>query len=413
MQSSEAREPVPAFPEVDFGFDDLPDFHDRMDALRDTGQRVVPVRYYGEVAWLILRHDDTRAVYRDNETFPCSEAYRRHSAPAMGDKMLLALDGEEHRVKRLLISREWLPQKIPAIVDRLIQPLADELVDSFGDARAIDLVERFTRPLPMFLIVRMLGLPDREGKQLIEWVEALFSYRINPERTQRARQELTDFLLPVIHARRQDPREDLISLLATAEVEGQRLEDEDILSLARLLFPAGSDTTYLTMGSMMNAVLSDPALRERLIAEPEKRAAAVEESLRLFGTVALQNRYTVTGGKLHGVRIPPDSWVLFGNAPGNHDPDVFADPHRFDMDRSHKNILTFGGGPHVCIGAHLARATLRTGLSTLLDRLPGLRLAGDPAMPLGAIIRGVRALPVEFDDILPARTATDGNGTAR
>ncbi|AZI36282.1 putative cytochrome P450 [Caenibius tardaugens NBRC 16725] len=403
MNATTTIDATPVYPEIDFALDDVLDFHERMDALRTAGERVVPVRYYGQIAWLILRHDDTRAAYRDNATFPCSEAYQRHSAQAMGDKMLLALDGEEHRVKRLLISRALLPQKIPAIVDRHIQPLANELVDAFAGARAVDVVERFTRPLPMYLITRLLGLPDGEGAQLIKWVEALFSFDTAPEQALAARAEVTEFLQPVINARRTEPRDDLISLLATAEVEGEKLDDEDILSFARLLFPAGSDTTYLTMGSMINAVLADPSLHRQLLTQPELRPAAVEESLRLFGTVALQNRFTVSGCEMHGVRIPPQSWVLFGNAPGNHDPEVFADPHRFDLTRNHKPMLTFGGGPHVCIGAHLARATLLTGLSTLLDRLPGLRLAGQPVTPAGAILRGVRHLPVAFDTVLPAQ----------
>lgn len=400
--SEVAEQAKPMFPDVDFGTGEVPDFHERMDRLRAEGRRVVPVLYYGETAWLILRHEDVRRAYRDGEAFPCGEAYLRHSSPAMGDKMLLCLDGEEHRVKRLLISREFLPQKVQEYVGRLIRPLADELIDVFGERRELDLVENFTRPLPMYLTTRLLGLPDGDGKQLVEWIEALFTYALNPERTLRAREEVSEFLLPFIHERRREPRDDLISLLATSKVEGQHLSDEDILCFARLLFPAGSDTTFLTMGSMMNAVLGDPALRQRLIDEPDLRPRAVEESLRMFGTIALQNRYTVSGCEMHGVRIPPHSWVLFGNAPGNYDPDVYPDPHRFDMDRNLKGMVTFGGGPHVCIGAHLARATLTVGLSRLLDRLPGLRLAGPVQTPLGAIMRGVRHLPVAFDAILPA-----------
>lgn len=387
--------------DVDFALDDVPDFHERMDALRDAGKRVVPVRYYGQTAWMILRHEDVRAAYRDTAAFPCGEAYLRHSAPAMGEKMLLALDGEEHRIKRLLISRELLPQRIPPIVARLMEPLADELVDAFASERRIDLVERFTRPLPMHLITRMLGLPDDDAATLIHWVEALFSFSTDPQGALAAREEISDFLRPLIHARRETPRDDLLTLLARAEVEGEQLEDEDILCFVRLLFPAGSDTTYLVMGSMINAVLSDPALKARLLAEPELRPAAVEESLRLFGTIGLQNRYTVSGRELHGVAIPPHSWVLFGNAPANRDPAVFPDPHRFDLDRDNrKAMVTFGGGPHVCLGAHLARATLLTGLTTLLDRLPGLRLAEGPGQPVGGILRGVRRLEVAFDDVL-------------
>lgn len=402
METVAANKPTHYFPEVDFGFDEVPDFHERMDWLRAQGATVVPVRYYNESAWLILRHDDVRHAYQDGEHFPCSEAYRRHSAPAMGDKILLALDGQEHRVKRMLIAREFLPQKIPPLVQKLIRPLADELIDAFGDRRELDLVANFTRPLPMYLTTRLLGLPDGDGEQLIEWVEGLFSSNTDMDRTLRARQEVTEFLLPIIHERRRQPRDDVLSMLAICEVEGERLNDEDILCFARLLFPAGSDTSYLAMGSMMNAVLSDPALRQRLIDQPELQSRAVEESLRLYGTVALQARYTVSGCELHGVRIPANSWVLFGNAPANRDPEVFTDPHRFDLARDHKKMITFGAGPHVCIGAHLARGTLGTGLSRLLARLPGLRLAGPAQTPSGGILRGVRQLPVAFDAIVPA-----------
>jgi cytochrome P450 len=402
MDTVHAAEQTHFFPDVDFGLDDLPDFHERMDQLREQGQRVVPVRYYNGSAWLILRYDDVRDAYQDSGHFPCSEAYKRHSVPAMGDKILLALDGQEHRTKRMLIAREFLPQKIPPLVRKLIGPLADELIDAFGDRRQLDLVENFTRPLPMYLTTRLLGLPDGDGEQLIEWVEGLFSGNTDMQRTLRARQEVTNFLLPFIHERRSRPRDDMLSMLATCEVDGERLSDEDILCFARLLFPAGSDTSYLALGSLMNAVLSDPELRQHLIDEPELQPKAVEESLRLYGTVALQARYTVSGCDLHGVRIPPNSWVLFGNAPANRDPDVFSDPHRFDLARDHKKMITFGAGPHVCIGAHLARGTLATGLARLLGRLPGFRLAGPAQTPTGGVLRGVRRLEVAFDDVLPA-----------
>ncbi|HQR02901.1 MAG: cytochrome P450 [Proteobacteria bacterium] len=390
-----------AFPDIDFGVDDVPDFHARMDALRAQGERVVPVRYLGQTAWLILRYEDVYKAYRDNENFPCSEAYLRHSEPVQG-RTLLCIEGDEHRVKRLLIAREFLPQKVAEYVDRLILPLADELIDAFAGRDEVDLVAGYTRPLPLRLITRLMGIPDDNVEQLVAWVEGLFSFPTDPEGARRAKQEVTDYLLPMIHARRDHPRNDLLSLLANSEVEGQRLTDEDILSFARLIFPAGADTTYLTMGSMLNAVLSDPGLYKTLVEQPELQPRAVEESLRLFGTVALQNRYTVTGCELHGVRIPPHSWVLFGNAPANHEPELHEDPHRFDLGREHHRLVTFGGGTHFCLGSHLARATLRVGLSRLLARLQGLRLAGPPVTPVGAILRGVRKLPATFDSILPA-----------
>jgi cytochrome P450 len=212
-----------------------------------------------------------------------------------------------------------------------------------------------------------------------------------------------------VRDRRDKPSADLISMLATAEEEGQRLSDEEIFSFIRLLFPAGADTTYLSIGSMMLSVLSEPKLMQRLLDEPEQRGWAVEESLRLNGTIGLQPRYTEQAVTIAGVAIPADSVLLYGNAPANHDPEVFADPDHFDLDRHPSRMLTFGKGVHFCLGSHLARAEMQISLNVLLDRLDGLRLV-DPenAQITQSILRGPRALRVAFDRVLPAENVGGG-----
>lgn len=389
-----------ALPHIDFGRDEVPDLEALVAGLQDAGERVVPVRYLGGTAWLILRHEDVSRVFRDSTRFPASAANLRYSLPVQG-RTLLCMDGEEHRIHRALVAQAFQPSAVQAHVAALLRPLANQLIDAFGARRELDLVAAYCHRYPLQVITRLLGIPAADEEQLFAWVRGLFDYPFNPAAALRARDEVDAFLLPLIQGRRARPRQDLISKLAAAEVEGHRLSDEDILSFVKLLFPAGADTTYLTMGSMMNAVLADAALRTRLLADPGLIGGAVEESVRLYGAVCFLPRYTETGAEIGGVQIPKDSWVLFGVRPAGRDAAQYPDPERFDVARHAQRLVTFGGMPHFCLGVHLARAELATSLELLLARLPGLRLARGP-MPAGsAVLRGVRELPVAFDAILP------------
>jgi cytochrome P450 len=392
----------PYFPEIDFGIDDVPDFHARMAELRDAGHRVVPLKYIGETAWAILRYEDVAAAYLDDENLPAAAAYRRHSEPVQG-RTLLAMEGEQHRVNRLLVSKAFQPAAIRALADRLLLPLANELVDRLGSRSEVDLVEAYTHRYPFTVITRMLGIPVDDHDRLVEWVDGLFAFPWDPERARRASRDFTAYLAPLVAQRRRNPGGDVISMLATAEAEGQRLGDEEIYSFIRLLFPAGADTTYLSIGSLMLSVLRDPTLQRRLLDAPDERVWAVEESLRLNGTIGLQSRYTEKPVTIAGVDIPAHSVLLYGNAPANHDPAVFPDGERFDLDRRPTRLLTFGKGVHFCLGSHLARAEMQVSLCVLLDRLEGLRLVDpDHTRVTQAVLRGPRSLRVAFDRVLPA-----------
>jgi cytochrome P450 len=388
-------------PDVDFGRDELPDLEAQLAALQAQGKRVVPVRYLGATAWLMLRHEDVGRAFRDPKHFPAAAANLRYSLPVQG-KTLLCMEGDEHRIHRALVAEAFQPKVVQEHVGTLLRPLANELIDAFGTRREVDLVAAYCHPYPLRVITRLLGIPAANEEQLFAWVRGLFDYPFHPQAALRARDEVNAFLLPLIHARRAAPEADLISRLVQAEVEGHRLGDEDILSFVKLLFPAGADTTYLTLGSMMNAVLGDEALKASLLADPGLIAGAVEESVRLYGAVGLLPRYTETGARVGDVDIPPDSWVLFGVRPAGRDAAQYPDPDRFDPKRHAPRLLTFGGMPHFCLGVHLAKAELMTTLELLLARLPGLRLAHGPVAQSSAVLRGVRRLPVAFDAIRPA-----------
>ena len=388
-------------PDFDFGRDALPQLEAQLAALIAAGERVVPVRYLGGTAWLILRHEDVGRAFRDPRQFPAAAANLRYSLPVQG-RTLLCMEGEEHRIHRALVADAFQPRAVQALLGAVLRPLAHELIDGFGARRELDLVAAYCHRYPLRVIARLLGIPAADEEQLFAWVRGLFDYPFNPQAALTARDEVNAFLLPLIQARRTAPRADLISRLASAQVEAHSLSDEDILSFVKLLFPAGADTTYLTMGSMMNAVLGDEALRARLLREPARIADAVEESVRLYGAVGLLPRYTESGARVGGVDIPPDSWVLFGVRSAGRDAAQYADPERFELTRHAQRLVTFGGMPHFCLGVHLAKAELATSLELLLARLPGLRLAQGPMPQSSAVLRGVRHLPVAFDALLPA-----------
>lgn len=393
----------PVRPDLNFGYDPLDNLYDVIAELREAGHRVVPVNYIDGIAWLLLRYDDVDAAFADEANLPGAPAYQRHSEPAQG-RTVQAMRGEEHRINRALVSAAFQPGKVRQLATSLLVPVANRLIDDFPASGSVDLVPAYTHAYPFSVISEMVGIPPEDRDNFMRLILLLFRYPWEPERALQARAEVTAYLQTVLDRRRQSPSDDLISLLAEAEVEGRKLTDEEIFSFIRLLYPAGAETTYLVMGAMMGEILADRVLYERLRDHPTERAAAVEEALRKHAPTALLPRYTEQDVTIGGVNIPADSWLLFGVGPSGHDPDVFEDPESFRLDRGANRHIAFGKGQHFCLGTHLAREELRISLSLLLDRLPGLRLAeGANPHPTGAVLRGVHSLPVEYDAVLPAR----------
>jgi len=380
----------PLLPEIDFAYAEAPNLHELLDTLRPHGP-VVPVKYLGQTVWLINTYDELKQAFSDEEHFASEAAYRVHSEPSMG-RTLQTMSGEMHRVNRALVSRPFFPKQMRQAVEALIEPVADELLDRIEGAEEVEFVQAFTRPFPFTVITRLLGIPiDDEGK-LLEWALKLIDYPWDPEGALRAKRDFGAYMQPILAARRGHPGDDVISTLASAEYEGQRLDDEEILSFLRLLFPAGSDTTYKVGGSLFYAVLSDPAMRARALESGEQREAIVQEALRWQPPTALLPRRCSKDTELGGVQIRKDDWVLFGITAANNDPGVFPEPRRFDPDRTNKN-LAFGHGEHFCLGSHLARRELETALERVLTRFPDIRLApGHTVRFSGAVLRGTPEL---------------------
>jgi cytochrome P450 len=287
---------------------------------------------------------------------------------------------------------------MPEYVRPILEEAAHGLVDRFAGRGEADIVDEFNRHFPGTVITQLLGIPRGDDLDFQELAHHLLSFPHDPAGALAARDELTRRLAPLVTARRQDPGRDLISVLATARVDDGALSDEEIFSFVRLVFAAGTDTTYFGLGNALYALLTNPDQLERVLSAPEVELRwAVEEALRWESPVSMEPRRSPTPTEWFGTPLEAGSRLLFAIAAANRDPAVFDDPDRFDVARRPERIMTFGIGVHFCLGAHLGRAELITALGVLLERLPGLTLldAGQTRIS-GTVLRGPDRLHVRF-----------------
>jgi cytochrome P450 len=393
-------QPEPNYPEIDFASDAVPNLHEILEELRSKSA-VVPVRYHGGVAHMITRFDELKAAMTDDDTFPSAAAYLRHSGPVMG-KTIQCMAGDEHRRNRALVSAAFRPRLMKEFVEAFLTPVAHQLVDGIlergqGARGQADLVEDYTVRYAFTVITRLLDFPPTDFEQLKRWGDGLIDFPWNPEFAQQASQEFTEYLKPIIDERRRNPGEDLLSSLATTEVDGESLDDEEIYSFIRLLFPAGADTTYRGLGSMFYAVLTNRKVWDAVKEDADFIPSVVQEALRWEAPTALLPRFAPKDVTWAGETIPAGSEVLFAITSANRDEQVFAHPQRFDPWRKERDSLTFGHGLHFCLGSHLARREMEVSLRVLSERLPDLELRpGADAGIRGTVLRGPTSLPVEF-----------------
>jgi cytochrome P450 len=390
----------PEFPEVDFAVDAMPNLHELLKDLR-AKSAVVPIQFHGGVAHLITRYGELKSAMADEDAFPSAAAYLRHSGPVMG-KTIQCMEGDEHRRNRGLVSAAFRPRLMTEFVEAFLTPVAHQLVDSLlerehGPRGQAELVQDYTQRYAFTVITRLLDFPPTDFDQLRGWGDGLIDFPWNPEQAQRASREFTAYLKPIIDDRRNHPGEDLLSSLASVEVEGERLSDEEIYSFLRLLFPAGADTTYRGLGSMFFAALQNRDVWETVKADASFIPAVVQEALRWEAPTALLPRFAPKDISWEGHEIPAGSEVIFGITSANRDPEIFANPDSFDPWRTEKEFLSFGYGQHFCLGSHLARREMEVSLRVLSERLPDLALddAADVGIQ-GTVLRGPTSLPVHF-----------------
>jgi cytochrome P450 len=280
----------------------------------------------------------------------------------------------------------------------LVAQVGGKLIDRFADRGRADLVREFTFPYPTQIIAGLLGLPREDYAQFQRWSISLLSIIVNRERALAASEALRDYFIPILAARRAEPRDDLISSLAHAEIDGEKLADEEIFSFLRLLLPAGVETTYRSTGNLLLGLLSNPDQLDAVRADRSLIPQAIEEAVRWEPPLLTITRVATRDTELAGVSIPAGSTVMPMLGSANRDEERWSDPDRFDVFRAQRPHIGFGHGTHVCLGMHLARLEMRVALELLFDRLPNLRLdpEGDDPHIRGQVFRSPTSLPVLF-----------------
>src|SRR5262245_15918339 len=321
--------------------------------------------------FMVYRYDEIAQVLRDHETFS-SGIIISVFGDVFGRYVMLGMDEPEHRRYRSLVSAAFSQKALARRQHELVEQVANELIDRFVARGRAELVREFTFPYPTQVIAGLLGLPRADYPQFQRWSISLLSITVNRERAIAASSALRDYFVPILAARRQEPRDDLISSLAQAEVDGEHLSDEEIFSFLRLLLPAGVETTYRSTGNLLFGLLSDPAQLDAVRSDRPLIPQAIAEAVRWEAPLLVITRVATRDTELAGVPIPAGSAVMPMLGAANRDEDRYPDPDRFDIFRSPRPHISFGHGGHVCLGMHLARLEMRVALNLLLDRLPGL-----------------------------------------
>ena len=330
----------------------------------------------GAGQFAVLRYDDCARVLRDNVTFS-STVYEGIMGPVMGHT-ILEMDEPEHRRHRNLSGSAFRQKTLQRWESELIAPLANEMLDHFATRGEAELVGELTYPYPVQVIARILGLPHDDYPMFQELAFRLTSVDAGYEASLLASKQLAEYLTPIIRARRAEHEDDLISELAGAEIDGERLEDDEIVSYLRLLLPAGSETTYCSTGSLLFALLTHPNQFAQVRADRSLVGRAIEELLRWEPAVPFIPRLVTKDVTIADVDIPAGSQVTVCLGSANRNETRFADPDRYDIHRAEQQHLAFSSGPHMCLGMHLARIEMRIVLEALMDRFPDLELAPGP-----------------------------------
>jgi cytochrome P450 len=379
-----------------------------------------PVRYDpAQSCWDVFSHADILRVLTDSATFASDVTM---FTPRQADLDLFArgnfvrMDPPRHRKLRELVSQAFTPRVIAELAPR-ITALATELLDRCSAKPRFDIVEALTHPLPVIVIAEMLGIPTADRPLFRYWSDAMFT-RSDPhaplnmdEPTVRyvgARVgEMNRYLLAHIRERRQRPAADLISQLTRAELDGQTLEDEEIIGFVGLLLLAGHVTTTALLGNAILCLDAHPQAAAELRADPTGLPAAIEEVLRYYAPFPRLVRRTTTAVELGGAQIPAEQLLVLWLVSANRDPAQFRDPDRFDIHRKPNPHLSFGHSIHFCLGAPLARLEARIALQLLLSRYQ--RIAVDHAAanqfhhPL--TMMSAKKLMVEVEAVPPAHRA--------
>ena len=368
-----------------------------------------PVFHNPELSfWALSRYDDVKAGLLDPDTYCSGQGITvglgelKQSGP-LAAPMLIMMDGPRHTRMRAIVSRAFTPRRIANLEGR-IREIARGLLDAFEGQNEVDLVCGFSAPLPTTVIAELLGVPISDHEWFKQKSVELAQFDPAKMRAQAGEEslatlgpaiELGAYMSERLAERRAAPRDDLLSALLAAEIDGEKLTDAETIGFAFLLLVAGNETTTNLISNGAINLDRYPGQRRKLVEDPSLIASAVEECLRFDSPVQGLARTLTRDVTLHGTAIPKGDQVLLLFASANRDERRIPDPERFDVTRDPNPHLAFGFGAHYCLGANLARLEARVAFEELLARFPACRMTESRVERLkSGPIRGALRLPV-------------------
>jgi cytochrome P450 len=367
-------------------------------------RRECPV-YHDEAKdfWALFRFADIRDASRDWESFTStSGSFLEEELEAMREFMppegkFQDMDPPRCAELRRIVREPFLPRAVTA-KEPEIRAVVTELLDGFSGRGRADLAVELAEPLPVRIISDLLGIPRTDHAEVSQWCHTMFERDAGraTDRAYEAGYRIRDYVAAMAAERRSAPRDDLMSVIANATIEGEHLTDREILGMAMLLYAAGNETTSMLIGNALWLLESHPDVRERLRTTPGEIPRAIEEMLRFEAPVSYQARMTTRDVNIGGSTIPAGRKVLLVYGSGNRDAEAFEEAGSFDPSRGSERHLAFGEGIHFCLGAPLARLEARVALEEVLARIPDYRVSGPVEWSQASVLRGPVRLPVEF-----------------
>jgi len=363
----------------------------------------------GNPFWCVTRHADIVTVNRDPKTYSSWQGatYIHDLDPddlAGQQMMMLNMDPPDHTALRKIVNKGFTPRRIRELQD-ILERRAVGIVDAVIEKGECDFVVDVASELPLQAIAEFLGVPQEDRKLIFDLTNRMIGssdpeFDLEEGQARDAAASMFAYSQGLFEDRQKHPREDIATALIQAEVDGEKLTELDFNLFFMLLAVAGNETTRNALSHTQLALMENPDERQKVLDDPYKIDALIEEGLRWATPVMHFRRTATTDTVLHDVEISEGDRVVIWHMSGNRDEAVFDDPHTFDIDRAsngHLDQIAFGGGgPHFCLGANLARSEMKVMLGEVLRRMPDMQMTAPPARLRSNFINGLKHMPVSF-----------------
>ena len=356
---------------------------------------LMPAELKVEENWTLFDFESVFAAFREDTVF-ASEMYNNTIGLVFGPT-ILGMHGKQHHDHRSLVSKAFKQSALAQWEPEVIDPICDQLVDEFKNDGVADLVKAVTFEFPTRVTAALLGLPQEDLEMFRRLSLQLISITEDIEAGLTASVELGTYFQEQVDQRRRTMTDDVIGDLVAAEIDGEKLTDEAIISFLRLLLPAGLETTYRSSGNLLQLLLTHPDQLEALQQDRSLIPAAIEEGIRYETPLVLVARNTTRDVEMHGMTIPEGAQINVCMGSANRDENRWENPNVFDIHRPRRAHISFAGGIHSCLGMHLARVETKAMLTSIFDRVTDLQLLEDDDTKIvGMPFRSPKHLPVTF-----------------